>query len=234
MLRPFTILVFLFIGLALTAVCVVIASVQPRYATQAGDLEDHPFSKFELEHWNQHSPEKWRDVMPQVKVEDSIGTRFIWIAAGRTIWGLPKGLTTILFAPDYRPELFEIQIRQYGWPFRCVYSKRWQEFADGIDVQSGDTSLSISGYDFPTSIMPLSLVANVLTLGFGSWLVVGMAIYVRRVLRICAGKCPQCAYRHGENIDDGCPECGWNRDDEVHADSIPGATDSDRRESSVR
>lgn len=206
MLRPFTILLFLVIGLVVTVVLVAFLTRWPLYPYDAGYFSDQPPSTFAQARWRERTPQTWRRVMPQVKILESRGKTHLWIAAGPDAFSQNDHPL-----PDYRPNLFEIHVDQYGWPFRCMYSEWWHEFNDGTLSRSGDTRLSIGQQTYPVSLMPLGLLANVVILGFGAWLIVAVAAYVRRDLRRRAGKCPQCAYRLGDAIDTGCPECGWGR-----------------------
>ena len=40
---------------------------------------------------------------------------------------------------------------------------------------------------------------------------VGLAIFYRRRRRLASGECPKCGYDLRGDLEDGCPECGWNR-----------------------
>jgi len=129
---------------------------------------------------------------------------------------------------SHRPTAEEIDRVRYteearGWPMRCLLSRHdakrpgphaaWGTFVPGwaIDLEKEQGTLGIPRV-LPLRPIALGFIINTLLYAAALLLMFIACAYVRRLMRIRSGRCPQCGYDLRGDLERGCPECGWGRE----------------------
>lgn len=108
-----------------------------------------------------------------------------------------------------------------GWPFEAMYfevdtSSLFEVVSDGVEY-GGSATLFLKDFggkdwrELPTvPVWPGFLFNTVVYTAI--WFALSLGIdSIRRTRRRRKGLCPHCAYNLRNNLNSGCPECGWNR-----------------------
>jgi hypothetical protein len=97
-----------------------------------------------------------------------------------------------------------------GWPFFSLRKDVARILMPGsgpIRVARGELILS-SGHVFPYHPRLGGLLANIVIYAIGPWVLMTVAIPIRRLLRRRRGRCEWCAYSLSTLRSSVCPECG--------------------------
>ena len=227
MFRPAMMLAAILIGVFTSLAIVIVIALIGRDPIPLDYLEDAEYSAFELQRWRYRSPEAWHEFTPWVLDYHWAGGRFV------SIFGVKNEVQTDDYSsPEYASQLarregYTIDIEQEGWPFFCAYKEKWSQTQGRNQVDSGENILVIGTHRFPRRILWTGLIGNTLIYGSFAWIIMMSIVLARQWYRLRSGRCPNCAYRLQDRIAEGCPECGWNRPAASHAESEPGATDSE-------
>ena len=220
MFRPAIMLAAILIGVFVSLTIVVAIALIGRDPIPLDYLKEAEYAAFERLRWGHHSPEAWQDFTPWILDYHWAGGRFV------SIFGVKNEVQTDDYSsPECASQLarregYSIDIEQYGWPLLCAYKEKWSETL-GRNVVSHDENIFVIGsHRLPGRILGLGLIGNTLIYGSFAWIILMSIVLACRWYRLRSGRCPNCAYRLGDQLDNGCPECGWNRLD-------PGATDSE-------
>ena len=221
MFRPSRIILAIVIGLFITLACVVLRSLRYYRPIPDNAMVERTPTSFHLDLWRQYAPASYRDIMPDVMTHNYAGGRYFLIEAtpendNSTLPPVNGGIPSLSGNFDE----FWITGDQYGWPLRWCYISYWHEVS-GSNITHGEDYWEIGIYRFPARIMPLPMIANIILLSVGVWLLLILASWARVALRLRAGKCPICGYRLRDRMSNGCPECGWNRPVNSEAESEP-------------
>ena len=115
-----------------------------------------------------------------------------------------------------------------GWPMRSMWSQPHSAFLregewEIIPARGGIrsalspwTALGIPRVRPLTPIWP-GFAVNTIFYGLILWLLLPGRFVLRRIIRRKRGRCIACGYDLRGDLDHGCPECGWNREEEVTA-----------------
>lgn len=117
------------------------------------------------------------------------------------------------------PNVREVELRAFGWPMRCLSmhivraslptGTVWMGGVLPHGVYDNDPRSGMTA--FPVTPIWPGLAVNSAMFGAVWWGVLWTVGEVRRRRRAGKGQCPACDYDLGGRLDDGCPECGWNR-----------------------
>jgi hypothetical protein len=141
-----------------------------------------------------------------------------WQAPGFTGFNLAKATGTS--SPPF------VEVYRCGWPLRCLEG---HDLVEGVTLsrvalrRPFDWAWRAGLTDRPYGPVPCSplwpgFAVNALFYAALLWLCFcgpfALRRQIRRHLRARRGRCIKCGYDVRGELDAGCPECGWNREDE--------------------
>ena len=209
------------IGVVISLAIVVVIVLIGRDPIPIGDLTETAFGGFDRQRWRHRAPEAWQDFTPWVMDYQWAGGRLV------TIFGTKNEVQTDDYSsPEFASQLakreaYSINIVQEGWPFYCAYKEKWSQNQGNNLIVRGDNILVIGKHQFPKRIMWTGLLGNTLIYSLFAWVIMLSLSLTRQWNRLRSGRCPNCAYHLQDRIDEGCPECGWNRSVTSEAESEP-------------
>ncbi len=175
-------------------------------------------------------------LMPGLKtMTDTIKSRVEAAATSVEASGEPFGLERHYLGQD-SGQFLRLSWR-VGWPLRALHGELWRVWGDpgrpvggspGRRVWSSPGPIEsvrhclvlpnglhkrIGVAALPRGILPLGFIVDSIVFGFLWWtLIVGIA-GLKRAMRRRRGRCPMCKYDLRGDLDAGCPECGWGREE---------------------
>lgn len=150
-------------------------------------------------------------------------------SSGRNVIATSKDVS---WQPDFEsiPELFsDLDIEKMcfdritmidgrGWPFLalwCRFERRHNPSKEYCTIRTGGIQFR-GDWGGPSSALPLwplwrGLLADTGIFATMAFVALFVVFHTRRRSRQRKGQCPTCGYYLGPRMQEGCPECGWNR-----------------------
>ena len=134
---------------------------------------------------------------------------YTWFPESRA--GLPK--RAYLAGNTMSSEWYLLIESFYGWPMICISGcELCDKSQQPMTINAQGVTIHKESFLIPLRIHWPGIFCNLILSAVSIISVVQLLRYIARLRRHARGACSHCGYCLRANVDVGCPECGWRRD----------------------
>jgi hypothetical protein len=176
----------------------------------------YPVSAADLAIWRRRRSVSWPEQPDQASWDELTFGRSCRTLLAVTGDVDPTGLSDEEWVRRARSlSFYNVEIVETGWPAHSLAIDYWHEAHHStpitIPIRRYTGGLQLGRVLLPKRVLWRGVILDTLFYSVLIGLLLIGASQGRARLRRARGRCPNCAYDLRGRLDEGCPECGWNR-----------------------